>query len=72
MQQISKVVIHPVYTVAATSSHDGSIKLWDYETGDQDRSLKGHMGKVNYITFHPNGKILASCGTDMTIKLWNL
>lgn len=34
--------------------------------------MKGHTGIVNYIAFHPNGKILASGSTDMTIKLWNL
>lgn len=58
--------------MVASSSHDGTIKIWDYESGDLDRSLRGHMGKVNHVSFHPNGQVLASCGTDMTIKLWNL
>lgn len=34
--------------------------------------MKGHVGKVNSIAFHPNGKILASCASDMTVKLWDL
>lgn len=34
--------------------------------------MKSHTGCVNYISFHPNGKFLASCATDQTIKLWDL
>jgi WD40 repeat protein len=34
--------------------------------------MKSHTGIVNYIAFHPNGKVLASCSSDMTVKLWNL
>lgn len=66
------MAIHPVYSIVATSSEDGTIKLWDYDSGDLDRSLRGHTGKVTYVTFHPNGKILASCGNDNAIKLWNM
>ena len=66
------MTIHPVYSIVASSSEDGTIKLWDYDSGELDRSLRGHTGKVNYVSFHPNGKILASCGNDNTIKLWNL
>ena len=30
-QQITKVLIHPIYSLVATASEDASIKLWDYE-----------------------------------------
>lgn len=30
-QRITKVAIHPVYTIVASASEDGSIKMWDYE-----------------------------------------
>lgn len=72
MHSVSCVQIHPVYNMGASSSHDGSIKLWNLDGGDQERSMKGHSGKVNYVCFHPNQRILASCGTDQTIKLWKL
>lgn len=29
--RITKVAIHPIYTMLATASEDASIKLWDYE-----------------------------------------
>jgi platelet-activating factor acetylhydrolase IB subunit alpha len=30
---ITCVIFHPVYSVVASSSEDGSIRLWDYESG---------------------------------------
>jgi platelet-activating factor acetylhydrolase IB subunit alpha len=56
----------------ATASDDASIKLWDYDEGELEGTMKSHTGKVNYIAYHPSGKILASCSTDMTVKLWSI
>ena len=70
--KITKVAIHPIYSIIASASDDASIKLWDYETGELEQTLKSHTGYVKFIAFHPNGKTLASCSSDLTIKLWNL
>lgn len=48
----------------ASASEDGSIKMWDMEQGELETTMKSHTGCVNFITFHPNGKVLASCATD--------
>lgn len=34
--------------------------------------MKSHTGIVNFLAFNPNGKQLASCSTDLSVKLWNL
>jgi len=68
---ITRVVIHPVYNVAVSSSEDATIKVWDYETGDFERTLKGHTDSVQDISFDANGKTLASCSADLTIKIWD-
>lgn len=47
------------------------MQVWDYETGDFERTLKGHTDSVQDISFDQTGKLLASCSADMTIKLWD-
>ncbi|CAB5364318.1 unnamed protein product [Rhizophagus irregularis] len=51
---------------------DTSIKIWDYETGDFERTLKGHTKSVQDIAFDPKGNFLVSCSADLTIKVWDL
>ena len=70
--RITKIIFHPKYTQVATSSEDASIKLWDFETGECEQTLRDHTGMVNYLNFHPDGDQIASCSRDMTIKLWRL
>ena len=42
---ITCLAFHPLYTQVATSSEDGTIKIWEFETGDYERTLKGHTSK---------------------------
>jgi platelet-activating factor acetylhydrolase IB subunit alpha len=70
--KITKLVLHPFYNIVASASEDASIRIWDYDSGEQEHTLKSHSGIVNFIAFNPNGKQLASCSTDLSIKLWNL
>jgi platelet-activating factor acetylhydrolase IB subunit alpha len=44
----------------ASASDDGTIKLWDYEQGTFERTLKGHTSNINSVAFDPTGKLLAS------------
>ena len=32
-----------------SASEDASIKLWDFETGDYERTLKGHTDSVQVM-----------------------
>ncbi|KAI8061276.1 putative platelet-activating factor acetylhydrolase isoform 1B alpha subunit [Thamnidium elegans] len=69
---ITRVVFHPVYQILASSSEDSTIKLWDYETGEFERTLKGHTKSVQDIAFDPKGNHLVSCSADLTIKVWDV
>lgn len=64
--------LHPIYTMLASGSEDGLVKLWDFEGGDYLRTLKGHTGAIQGLAFSPTGTHLASCANDLAIKLWDI
>jgi len=70
--RVTKVAMHPMYNLCASAGEDAAIRIWDYEQGEHERTLKSHSGKVSFVAFSPNGQTLASCATDMTIKLWSM
>ena len=45
-------------SVMVTASEDATVKVWDYETGDFERTLKGHTDAVQDLSFDHTGKIL--------------
>ncbi|CAG8646056.1 2484_t:CDS:2, partial [Ambispora gerdemannii] len=69
---VTRVAFHPVFSVLASASEDTSIKIWDYETGEFERTLRGHTKSVQDIAFDPKGNFLVSCSADLTIKVWDL
>lgn len=66
-----QVIFHPVFSVMVSSSEDATLKVWDFETGEYERTLKGHTDSVQDIAFDHSGKLLVSCSADMSIKLWD-
>ncbi|KAJ3104898.1 protein with putative role during mitosis [Phlyctochytrium planicorne] len=69
---ITKVAFHPVFSLLASSSEDSTIKIWDYESGEFERTLKGHTKPVQDIAFDPKGNFLVSCSADLSLKLWDV
>jgi len=47
------------------------LKIYDYETGEFERTLKGHSGHVQSIDFDQKGAFLVSSSADLSIKLWD-
>ncbi len=58
--------------VLASGHKNGSIRLWNIETGKPGQTLRGHAEVVSSITFGPDGKTLASTSKDATARLWDL
>jgi platelet-activating factor acetylhydrolase IB subunit alpha len=68
---ITRCIFHPIYSVIVSCSEDTTIKLWDYDGGNYERTLKGHTDVVQDLAFDAYGKLLASCSADMSIRIWD-
>lgn len=55
----------------ASSSEDGTVKVWDLRTGHVQRSYK-HGSPVNDVVIHPNQGELISCDDDGNVRIWDL
>ncbi|GJD19102.1 WD-40 repeat protein [Rivularia sp. IAM M-261] len=69
-----------VNTVAVTldsqrvisGSSDGTLKVWELNSGKLLMTLDGHTASVNSIALSLDGKYILSGSSDKTLNLWNL
>ena len=59
-------------TRLATAHADGSIRLWDPETGVQDLVLHGDDHEAQSVAFSPDGSMLASMDESGVARVWAL
>jgi WD40 repeat protein len=65
------VAFQPAGTLVATGHDEGTVYVWDRETGRQKYQLTAHELPVGALAFSPDGKTLATAGEDRLIHLWN-
>jgi U4/U6 small nuclear ribonucleoprotein PRP4 len=65
---ITKIKFDETGEYLASSSFDGSIKLWSCRNWKVLKELQGHEGKVTGIDLNKN--VVVSSGFDKTLKLW--
>ncbi|GMI38815.1 hypothetical protein TrCOL_g4934 [Triparma columacea] len=68
---INKVSVHPIFELAATAGEDGTVKLWDLDSGDFVKTLKGHTAAVTCVVWNAKGDLLVSTGADLSVKVWD-
>eukprot|EP00392_Amoebophrya_sp_AT5.2_P012467 g12570.t1 len=54
----------------ALASGDGAVKMFDLEAKVFVKNLDGHEDSAQDVRFDPAGKMLASCGSDKSVMLW--
>jgi platelet-activating factor acetylhydrolase IB subunit alpha len=56
--KINAVSFHPLYSVLASASVDATVKIWDWDTGECERTLKSHTKAVSDCRYDSTGKVL--------------
>ncbi len=58
--------------ILVSGSHDRTVRLWDFASGNQIGLFTGHTDRVYDVAFNPDASIVASGSKDNTIILWNV
>jgi WD40 repeat protein len=71
-KDVASVAFRKDGKLLASAGKDGTVKLWDFESGKELRAFKAHAGGIARVAFHPEGKQLATAGADRTLTLWDV
>jgi hypothetical protein len=56
----------------ASGSIDGTVRLWDVDSGKVVTKWTGHTAPVKSVCWSPDGERVVSGASDETIKVWNV
>ena len=71
---MNAVAYAPDGATLATAGGDGTVRIWDARTGQQQQQLTGHTGRggqVLAVAYAPDGATLATAGGDGTVRIWD-
>ena len=66
------LALHPDGRRLVSGKWDGTITVFDLETGERLRTLEAHEGCIRAIALHPDRQWVVSGGNDNTIKVWDV
>uniref|UniRef100_A0AAY4BPL2 Coronin n=1 Tax=Denticeps clupeoides TaxID=299321 RepID=A0AAY4BPL2_9TELE len=71
-EKIYTIKFHPyARDLLASSSYDLSVRLWDLQTGQEVKKLKGHLDQIFGMAWSPDGKQLATVCKDGKIRVYD-
>src|SRR5262249_27636127 len=72
LQGVNDVAFSPdgKYLAAVGDGPEAAVRLWDLESG-RETTWRGHTGHVRGLACSPTAPLLATCGEDGTVRLWD-
>jgi WD40 repeat protein len=72
LREVRAVAFSPDGSQALLGGSSGLAMIVDYETGDIDHQLLGHVGAINTVAFSPDGSQALTGSDDSTVRLWDV
>ncbi|MVM34153.1 TIR domain-containing protein [Spirosoma sp. HMF4905] len=69
---INCLALSPKGGTVVLGDDQGVLTFWNTFDKRYTKSLKVDKKAVNYLDISPNGRLLATCGADTVIKLWDI